>query len=62
MLLCYVMYVMSSTNLLPCYRGFTSVRLGTDYLSVGNVLLVRWERTVSPLGTYWSCDPMKLKK
>ena len=35
MLLCYVMYVMSST---------------------------RWERTVSPLGTYWSCDPMKLKK
>ena len=25
-------------------------------------VLVRWERTVSPLGTYWSCDPMKLKK
>ena len=41
MLLCYVMYVMSSTNLLPCDRGFTSVRLGTDYLSVGNVLPVR---------------------
>ena len=45
MLLCYVMYVMSSTNLLPCYRGFTSVRLVTDYLSVRNVLPVRWERT-----------------
>ena len=52
----------STTNLLPCDRGFTSVRLGTDSQSVGNVLLVRWERTLSPLGTYWSCDPMKMKK
>ena len=32
MLLCYVMYVMSSTNLLPCYRGFTS-RTIVDKLS-----------------------------
>ena len=52
MLLCYVMYVMSSTNLLPCDRGFTSVLYGIHFSTIGDGLLVRWYRTLSPLGTY----------
>ena len=45
MLLCYVMYVMSSTNLLPCYRGFTS-RTIRDKLSC------YWELIPIPLGKH----------
>ena len=33
----------------------------SHFSSIGDVLLVRWGRTLSPLGTYWSCDPMTMK-
>ena len=42
-------------------RGLTMVELGTHFLAIGDSLPRHWGLTLSPLGTYWSCDPMKMR-
>ena len=60
MLLCYVMYVMSSTNHLTCDRQFFHAPLWINCRVIGDSFPIRWESTSSLLGTHWSCDPMKM--
>ena len=42
-------------------RGLTMVELGIDFLAIGDSLPRYWGLTLSPLGTDWSCDPMKMR-